>query len=83
MIWTQEVCKDALLWLETAKHGLIQINVNKWHIKKTIKPFQSGSVLESVLLRHIYANLAILATPSRVIGRQVVSLGHLGGFVAF
>ena len=31
----------------------------------------------------MYANLVILATPERVIGHQVVSLGHLGGFVAF
>ena len=32
---------------------------------------------------HIYANLVILATPVRDIGHQVVSLGHLGGFIAF
>ena len=32
---------------------------------------------------YIYANLVILATPVRDIGHQVVSLGHLGGFVAF
>ena len=31
----------------------------------------------------MYANLAILATPVRIIGHQVVSLGHIGGFVAF
>ena len=31
----------------------------------------------------IYANLVILATPLRVIGHQVVHLGHLGGMVAF
>ena len=31
----------------------------------------------------IYANLVILATPVRIIGHQVVCLGHLGGFVAF
>ena len=35
------------------------------------------------LLKHTYANLVILATPVRVLGLQVVSLGHLGGFVAF
>ena len=32
---------------------------------------------------HINANLVILATPARVMGYQVVRLGHLGGFVAF
>ena len=32
---------------------------------------------------HMNANLAILATPACIIGRQAVSLGHLGGFVAF
>ena len=31
----------------------------------------------------IYANLVILTTPVRIISYQVVSLGHLGGFVAF
>ena len=31
----------------------------------------------------IYANLVILATPVRITGHQVVSLGHLGGFVTF
>ena len=31
----------------------------------------------------MYANLVILATPERIIGLQVVCLGHLGGFVAF
>ena len=31
----------------------------------------------------MYANLLILATPARIIGHQVVRLGHLGGFVAF
>ena len=31
----------------------------------------------------MHANLVILATPVRVLGLQVVSLGHLGGFVAF
>ena len=31
----------------------------------------------------INADLAILATPVRVLGLQVVSLGHFGGFVAF
>ena len=31
----------------------------------------------------MHANLAILATPVRVIGHQVVSLGQLGGFIAF
>ena len=34
-------------------------------------------------LGYIYANLVILATPVLVVGHQVVSLGHLGGFVAF
>ena len=33
--------------------------------------------------KSINANLVILATPVRDIGHQVVSLGHLGGFVAF
>ena len=37
----------------------------------------------SYLYYVIYANLVILATPVRVIGHQVVCLGHLGGFVAF
>ena len=31
----------------------------------------------------MYANLVILATPVRIISYQVVSLGYLGGFVAF
>ena len=35
------------------------------------------------MMAAIYANLVILATPVRDIGHQVVSLGHLGGFVAF
>ena len=30
----------------------------------------------------INANLVILATPVRIISYQVVSLGHLGGFIA-
>ena len=33
--------------------------------------------------RFKYANLVILATPARIIGHQVVCLGHLGGFAAF
>ena len=34
-------------------------------------------------LDNIYANLVILATPGRIIGHQVVCLGHLSGFIAF
>ena len=41
------------------------------------------TIPQNLQLKPIYANLAILATPVRVVGHQVVSLGHLGGFVAF
>ena len=43
--------------------------------------FSQGSYF--LMLECIYANLVILATPVRIISYQVVSLGHLGGFVAF
>ena len=45
-----------------------------------------GNTFKLLLIEHIcqiHANLVILATPLRVLGHQVVSLGHLGGFVAF
>ena len=44
--------------------------------------FKEG-VNRGLITCKIYANLVILATPVRVIGHQVVCLGHLGGFVAF
>ena len=47
--------------------------------------FDSNSVQSTQMSQQIliYANLVILATPVRIIGHQVVSLGHLGGFIAF
>ena len=42
-----------------------------------------GLVFLSFFTFQMYANLVILATPERIIGHQVVCLGHLGGFVAF
>ena len=57
------------IWIpETIEYQIFQSSVFKWSV---------------FVLCSIYANLVILATPVRIISYQVVSLGHLGGFVAF
>ena len=56
------------------------IHLDMKYIGNILKGFKTGFW---TLWDIIYANLIILATPVRIIGHQVVSLGHLGGFVAF
>ena len=63
----------------------------KCEIDCQIKFYKNRTVLKSLVEVYvevdstffIHANLVILATPVRIISYQVVSLGHLGGFVAF
>ena len=56
--------------IRIADHSNTKLHIFAYYKCEMWKPF-------------IYANLVILATPARIIGHQVVCLGHLGGFVAF
>ena len=54
-----------------------------FRLKLQYLPSKQPEICHKLICLQIYANLVILATPVRIISYQVVSLGHLGGFVAF